>query len=140
MTEFKIRRLNAQDINFPARLEHLLAWHELSDATIHERVREIIARVRIEGDAALIDYTARFDRYPMADAGELELPRQWLKTAWEGLPQAQAAALESASERIRVHAEQQKLSSWRHTETDGTVLGQQVTPLDRVGVYVPGGN
>jgi histidinol dehydrogenase len=139
MKEFKIRRLNAQDVNFPARLEHLLAWHELSDATIHERVREIIARVRIEGDAALIDYTARFDRYPMADAGELELPRQSLKTAWKGLPPTQAAALESAAERIRAHAEQQKLSSWRHTETDGTVLGQQVTPLDRVGVYVPGG-
>jgi histidinol dehydrogenase len=139
MTEFKIRRLNAQDTDFPAQLEYLLAWHELSDATIHERVREIIARVKTEGDAALIDYTARFDRYLVTDAGELELPRQWLKTAWEGLPSAQAAALESAGGRIRAHAEQQKLSSWRHTEADGTVLGQQVTALDRVGVYVPGG-
>jgi histidinol dehydrogenase len=139
MTEFKIRRLNAQDTDFPAQLEQVLAWHELSDATIHERVREIIARVKSEGDAALIDYTARFDRYSMADAGELELPRQWLKTAWEGLPPAQAAALEAAAERIRAHAHRQRLSSWRHAEADGTVLGEQVTPLGRVGVYVPGG-
>ncbi len=139
MAEFKIGRLNAQDIGFPASLDRLLAWDESSDAATQEQVREIIGRVRSEGDAALVEYTARFDHFRVTEAAELELSREVLKRAWKNLPQEQAAALETASVRIRIHAEHQKLESWRHADSDGTVLGQQVTPLDRVGVYVPGG-
>ncbi len=139
MTDLKIARLNAQDPEFPSKLEQLLAWDESSDARIHGQVQEIIARVRGAGDDALLEYTGRFDRYPVKEAGELEWPSGALKKAWDGLPKAQAAALETAAERIRVHAEHQKLQSWRYTDADGNVLGQQVTPLDRVGVYVPGG-
>ena len=139
MKEFNIARLNAQDIDFPDRLNHLLAWDEASDAGIHERVRDIIAQVRNTGDAALIEYTARFDHYQVSAASELELPREALKAAWENLPAEQAGALEVAAARIRAYAEKQKQESWRYAEPDGTVLGLQVTPLDRVGVYVPGG-
>ena len=139
MTDLKVARLNAQDADFFTKLDHLLAWDESSDAAIHERVQEIIASIRREGDAALLEYTARFDHYQAADSQELELSHEVLKNAWEGLPQAQSATLSMAAERIRVHAEHQRLESWSYTEADGTLLGQQVTPLDRVGVYVPGG-
>ncbi len=139
MKEYKIASLNAQDKDFPDRLNHLLAWDELSNATIHHRVSEIIARVKSEGDAALIEFTERFDHCQVAKADELELSHDVLETAWVNLPKEQAAALEKASSRIRAYAERQKLESWRFAEADGTVLGQQVTPLDRVGVYVPGG-
>ena len=139
MAEFTILRLYAKDIDFPASLDRLLAWDEGSDAAIQQRVKEIIARVKTEGDIALVEYTSRFDHYRVTEAAELELSREVLKAAWENLPQAQAAALETANERIRIHAEHQKLESWRHYDSNGTVLGQQVTPLDRVGVYVPGG-
>ncbi|MCX7110219.1 MAG: histidinol dehydrogenase [Proteobacteria bacterium] len=139
MKEYIIARLNVQDEDFPDRLNHLLAWDELSNATIHHRVSEIIARVKNEGDAALIEFTERFDHCQVTKADELELGRDVLKTAWVNLPKEQVAALEKASGRIRAYAERQKLESWRYAEADGTVLGQQVTPLDRVGVYVPGG-
>lgn len=139
MKEFKICRLNTQDSEFSARLGQLLAWDELSDATIHDRVRDIISRVKSEGDSALIEFTARFDHYQARQPDELELPHAMLKAAWEGLPQAQASALKSASERILAYAEHQKLAPWSYAEADGTVLGQQVTALDKVGVYVPGG-
>ncbi len=139
MKEINIARLNAQDSDFSTKLDHLLAWDESSDATIHDQVREIIARVNTEGDAALIEYTARFDHYRVSAAGELELPREVLQAAWDNLPQNQADALAAASARIRAYAEHQKLASWQFTEADGTVLGQHVTPVDRVGVYVPGG-
>jgi histidinol dehydrogenase len=139
MTDLNIARLDASDPEFSARLDRLLAWDEASDADIHRRVEEIIARVRREGDSALLDYTARFDHYPASAAGELELDRAVLRRAWEGLPAAQAQALETAAARIRAYAERQKQESWRYEEADGTVLGQQITPLDRVGVYVPGG-
>jgi len=139
MAEFTILRLYAKDIDFPASLDRLLAWDEGSDAAIQQRVKEIIARVKTEGDIALVEYTSQFDHYRVTEAAELELSREELKAAWENLPQQQAAALETANERIRIHAEHQKLESWRHYDSNGTVLGQQVTPLDRVGVYVPGG-
>jgi len=139
MKEYIIARLNVQDEDFPDSLNHLLAWDELSNATIHHRVSEIIARVKSEGDAALIEFTGRFDHFRVTKADELELSRDVLKTASVNLPKEQAAALEKASGRIRAYAERQKLESWRYAEADGTVLGQQVTPLDRVGVYVPGG-
>jgi len=138
-SENLLTRLDYSAADFWQRLDHLLAWDESEDAAIHARVREIIARVRSEGDAALLDYTRQFDRFEAKNAAELELPKEALRAAWEGLPREQAEALEKAAERIRAYAEHQKMSSWSYTEADGTLLGQQVTPLDRAGVYVPGG-
>jgi histidinol dehydrogenase len=139
MPDFSIARLATEQADFHSKLDALLAWDEASDAAVHERVAEIIARVRQEGDAALLEFTRRFDHFDAGTAAGLELPREALRAAWESLAPAAAGALEKAAERIRLHAEHQKLESWRYTEADGTVLGQQVTPLDRVGIYVPGG-
>jgi len=139
MTDVNITRLDTRDPAFSAQLEALLAWDEASDADVHQRVVEIVDRVRREGDAALLEYTARFDHYPAASVADLELGREALRKAWESLPKAQTQALETAAARIRAYAERQKQASWLHEDDDGTLLGQQITPLDRVGVYVPGG-
>lgn len=139
MTEIKIVRLNATEVDFPSKLDQLLAWDASQDAAVHQQVLEIIARVRSEGDAALLEFTRRFDHYPAESADALELGAAVLKSSWENLPAAQAEALKTAAVRIRAHAEHQKIESWEYREADGTLLGQQVTPLDRVGVYVPGG-
>ncbi|MDD2767159.1 MAG: histidinol dehydrogenase [Methylococcus sp.] len=139
MTEVRIRRLCAADADFAAQLDRLLAWNESEDADIHQRVIEIIDSIRREGDAALVEYTARFDHFAVDGAGALELPRAALEEAWRALPADRAEALRAAAERIRAYAERQKLESWDYREADGTLLGQQITPLDRVGLYVPGG-
>lgn len=139
MAKFQIRRLDTADPDFKRQLESVLAWDERIDESIHRRVLEIIGRIRKEGDRALIDYTQRFDRYPVASADRLELTRERLQQAWEALSAQWQNALQTASERIQAYAEHQKLESWRYQEVDGTLLGQQVTPLDRVGLYVPGG-
>lgn len=139
MAAIRITRLNAAEPGFSDKLDSLLAWDESEDAAIHERVREIIGRVRTEGDTAVLEYTRRFDHYDAASVSELELAPETLKKAWERLPAEQVEALKTSAQRIRAYAEHQKTDSWRYSEIDGTVLGQQVTPLDRVGVYVPGG-
>ncbi|MFT4650199.1 MAG: histidinol dehydrogenase, partial [Flavobacteriales bacterium] len=95
--------------------------------------------VRLKGDQALLEYTAKFDGVMVNAASELELSREQLQKAYQALPDIERDALESAAERIRSYAEHQKLESWQYTEADGTVLGQQINPLDRVGLYVPGG-
>jgi histidinol dehydrogenase len=102
-------------------------------------VNDIIAAVRADGDAALIDYTRRFDGWNPAAAADLEIPLARIRQAWERIPKAQRQALAHSAERISAYAERQKMDSWTYTEADGTLLGQQVTPLDRVGLYVPGG-
>ncbi len=139
MSTISLRRLDAVQPDFDVQLQALLQWDEASDASIHERVTAIIADVRQRGDQALIELTRQFDRFEPEGMGDLELSRDQLAAAWAGLSPDMAAALENAANRIRAYAEQQKLVSWRYTEPDGTVLGQQVTPLDRVGIYVPGG-
>jgi histidinol dehydrogenase len=116
-----------------------VTWNEADDRDIHERVHDIIADVRQNGDQAVINYTNRFDQTAFNDASELELAKDTLKAAWEQLPAHQAQALQTAADRIRAYAEHQKMASWQYTEADGTVLGQKVTPLDSVGLYVPGG-
>ncbi len=131
--------LDAAEADFYPRLDALLAWESVSDAGVNRIVEEIIGEIRRRGDAALLDYTRRFDGWAPASAADLEIPRERLETAWEAVPADQQAALETATARIRSYAERQKLESWRYTEPDGTLLGQQVTPLDRVGLYVPGG-
>lgn len=133
-----ITRLSTEQDDFDARLDHLLAWEGVSDAVIQQRVDEILAEVRARGDAALIEYSNRFDRLNVASMAELTLGEVRLREAYEGLPAEQREALAAAAERIRVYHEHQKPASWQYTEADGSVLGQQVTPLDRAGIYVPG--
>ena len=134
-----IRRLDAGAADFEAQLDRLLAWDEVSDDAVARTVDEIIARVREQGDRALIDYTNRFDRRQVREAAELEIPPEALQAALVGLPAEQREALETAAARIRSYHEHQVQSSWNYQDEDGTVLGQQITPLDRVGLYVPGG-
>lgn len=139
MSNLSIQKLTTTSPDFDQQLKTLLAWDETDDLEIQQRVLAIIADVRSNGDQAVLNYTNRFDQRDIHTAAELELPQAALKAAWDALPQAQAQALQTAAERIRAYAEHQKLQSWQFTEADGTVLGQKVTPLDRVGLYVPGG-
>ena len=134
-----IRRLSTTDSGFLATLDALLHFDDAADEAIELAVAEILARVRKQGDAAVVDYTRRFDRLDVASMAELELPGSELRQALDGLPAAQRAALEAAARRVTSYHERQKLASWSFTEADGTRLGQKITALDRVGLYVPGG-
>lgn len=134
-----IRRLDSTDGDFYTQLDALLAWEQVSDAQVEQTVREIISNIRTRGDAALLEYTNRFDRMQVAAVADLEIDRSRLEQALAGIAAQQREALERAAERIRAYAEHQKMQSWSYTEADGTVLGQQVAPLDRAGLYVPGG-
>ncbi|BCX81477.1 histidinol dehydrogenase [Methylomarinovum caldicuralii] len=135
----KIRRLDSRSPDFSARLEQLLAWHEEFDADVHRTVMEILKDVRREGDAAVLDYTRRFDRLEAASVAELELDAGRQELALAAIPAEQRQALEAAAARIRAYAEHQKLTSWEYRDDLGNLLGQKITPLDRVGLYVPGG-
>ncbi|CAA9891880.1 Histidinol dehydrogenase (HDH) [Candidatus Methylobacter favarea] len=139
MSDINISKLDAASADFDRKLQKLLAWNEADDRHIQQTVLDIIADVRTKGDKAVIDYTNRFDQRHISAAGELELPGEILKSAWESLPAEQAQALQIAAKRIRAYAERQKIESWQYTEVDGTLLGQKITPLDRAGLYVPGG-
>ncbi|MCT0595931.1 histidinol dehydrogenase [Pseudomonas aeruginosa] len=136
---FAIRRLNAADPDFGRHLDHLLSWESVSDDSVNQRVLDIIAAVRSRGDAAVVEFTQRFDGLQAASMADLILPCERLELALTRITVAQREALEVAAERVRSYHEKQKQGSWRYTEADGTVLGQQVTPLDRAGLYVPGG-
>ena len=135
----EIRKLSTTDENFQQQLEQLLAWESVSHGGVNQTVNEIISNIRSRGDEALIEYTNRFDGWKAKSCTDLEVPLSRLQQAWEAIPQAQRMALEHAAERVRIYHERQKSDSWHYTEEDGTLLGQQVTPLDRVGLYVPGG-
>ena len=132
-----ITRLDAGAADFDARLETLLAFDEADDARIKTVVAEVIADVRARGDAAVIEYTNRFDNRAVAAADELEIGE--LDSYRTAIAPEVLEALTGAAERIRRYHERQRQESWRYQEADGTVLGQQITPLDRAGVYVPGG-
>jgi len=134
-----IRRLSSTDPEFLSILDKLLAFDNSTDEAIERTVAEVLANVRQQGDAAVLDYTRRFDRLDAKALAELELPLTELAAAYANLPNEQREALQQAAERIRIYHERQKIESWEYTETDGTRLGQQVTALDRVGLYVPGG-
>jgi len=138
-TPLKIARLNANQSDFAQHLDVLLAWEGVSDKAVNNRVEEIIAAVRERGDAALVDYTARFDGLQVDAMADLILDRARLELALERITGEQREALEVAAERVKRYHEHQRQESWRYTEADGTVLGQQITPLDRAGLYVPGG-
>lgn len=135
----KIARLDANQSDFSQHLDALLAWEGVSDKAVNNRVEEIITAVRERGDAALVEYTARFDALQVNSMADLILDRARLELALERITDEQRAALEVAAERVTRYHEHQRQESWNYTEADGTVLGQQITPLDRAGLYVPGG-
>ena len=134
-----IKTLNTTDTTFWSDLQDLLAWESVSDDAVFNTVNGILKDVRSRGDAAVVEYTNRFDRMSAGSMAELEIPLERLQQALHNITPAQRAALEQAAERIKAYAERQKMDSWSYTEADGTLLGQQVTALDRVGLYVPGG-
>ena len=134
-----LRRLDTAAPGFDAALGALVAFESAQDAAIDAAVAGIVADVRARGDAAVLEYTQRFDRLAVADAAALEIPAAAMRAAFDGLPADQRTALTRAAERVRVFHERQKGQGFRVTEADGSELGQRVTPLDRVGIYVPGG-
>lgn len=134
-----INRLDTAEADFEARFTRLLHWSPEQDQGIEQAVSAILADVQARGDEALMDYTRRFDRLEVHEAAGLRLSQAELQAALDGLPALERQALERAAERIRRYHEHQRASSWMYTEADGTRLGQRVLPLDRVGLYVPGG-
>jgi len=135
----RIRRLDSRAPGFTAELDALLAWESVADDAVQQTVRGVVEDVRDRGDTALLEYTARFDRFTAASVAELEVPRERFTAALTRIDPQLRGDLELAAQRLRTYAGHQKVASWQFTEADGTVLGQQVTPLDRVGLYVPGG-
>ncbi|WP_235975982.1 histidinol dehydrogenase [Vreelandella sedimenti] len=138
-TTATISRLSTSDDAFNHRLDALLDWEGVSDKAVQARVEEILASVKQRGDVAVVEATNRFDRLSATSMDELQLTPEQLKRAFDNLPAEQREALSSAAERIKHYHERQKPSSWQYEEADGTVLGQKVTPLERAGIYVPGG-
>ena len=137
-----ITPLDTRNADFDAALQRVLHWSGDTDAAIESRVAEIIADVRSRGDAAVLEYTQRFDGLQAASVAALEIPRAELEAALAAITPAQRSALEAAAQRVRSFHERQLESCGRgfsYRDADGTLLGQKVTPLDRVGIYVPGG-
>ena len=139
MSGIKVRTLDSTTSDFWSELDNILAWDSVSDDGVFNTVNGIIKDVRHRGDAAVVEYTNRFDRMSVESMAELEIPPARLQQALNTISPEQRVALEKAAGRVTAYAERQKMESWRYTEDDGTVLGQQVTALDRVGLYVPGG-
>ncbi|WP_372750232.1 histidinol dehydrogenase [Litorivivens sp.] len=139
MAELQIRRLDSGAPDFSEALDALLAWDSVSDAGVQAAVDDIVEAVRCRGDAALLEYTRRFDRVSADTVPALEFSQDQLQAALAAIDPELRAALEHAAARVRAYHEHQKQDSWTYTEADGTVLGQQIRPLDRAGLYVPGG-
>lgn len=135
----QIRSLSSDAPGFEAQFVALLAQAEQADAGVEARVRDILARVRAEGDAALLEFTRRFDRRELHSAAQLEVGADRLDAALAAIPPARREALDAAATRVRRYHAHQIQQSWRYVDEDGVLLGQQVTPLDRAGLYVPGG-
>ncbi len=135
----EIKQLSTTDADFDSSLTKLLAFEETADEKLEATVARILTDVRQRGDDAVLECTRKFDRLPLESAAELELPKATLKQAYDGLPAEQRDALEKAAKRVTAYHEKQIQQSWSYTDDDGTMLGQQVTALDRVGLYVPGG-
>jgi histidinol dehydrogenase len=137
-----IRHLDTAQSDFDAAFHQVLHWSADTDVEIEQRVATILADVRLRGDLAVLEYTERFDHLKAASLSTLELGAAELKAAFDGLPIERAKALEAAARRVRSYHERQKQAcglSWSYRDEDGTLLGQKVTPIDRVGIYVPGG-
>jgi len=134
-----IKRFDSSASNFQLELSKLLAWESVSDEAVFSTVSEILRAVKSHGDSAVLEYSQRFDGLTAVSVAALEMPAERLLQAYQDISTAEREALEQAAARIRAYAEHQKLESWEYTEADGTLLGQQISPLDRVGLYVPGG-
>ncbi len=141
--EVKVKRLNSKDAGFKETLLSSLSLPMADDQAIDAAVVNILARVKSEGDVAVLSFTKQFDRLNVSSVTELEISQEELKKAYEGLSAEQKNALNIAAQRVRAYHEHQKIEagchSWEYEEADGTRLGQKVTALDRVGIYVPGG-
>ena len=142
MTSVNICRLRTDAPDFDEQLKRLHHWSAETDGAIEQRVADILADVQLRGDAAVLDYTARFDALPAESVAALKLSRESLQQAFETITPAQRSALQAAADRVRRYHERQLEAcgrSWQYRDENGTLLGQKVTPLDRVGIYVPGG-
>ncbi|MGC8121132.1 histidinol dehydrogenase [Marinobacter sp. VGCF2001] len=135
----RITRLSTTQSDFDSALSRLLAWDDSVDHQVNESVRHILHEVKTRGDAAVLEFTGQFDRLSVGSMADLEMSQARLQEALDRIPQDQKAALEKAAERVRDYHERQNQPSWQYQDDDGTVLGQKVTPLDRAGLYVPGG-
>lgn len=135
----RITRLTTTQSDFDSALAKLLAWDDSVDHQVNESVRHILREVKARGDAAVLEFTEKFDRLKVSSMAELEMDKSRLQEALERIPQDQRVALEKAAERVRDYHERQDQKSWQYEDEDGTILGQKVTPLDRAGLYVPGG-
>jgi histidinol dehydrogenase len=135
----RIKRLNANEPAFSEQLQELVAWDESLDEQVHSTVREVLREIKSKGDQALLKYTSRFDGLTVENCSDLEIDKTTLKKALDGLPTSQREALLTAAQRVRTYHEKQIQNSWDFQESDGTRLGQRVSPLDRAGLYVPGG-
>jgi len=134
-----ITKLSSSQADFQQNLGDLLSWESVSNKDVAKTVSDIIANIRKTGDQALIEYTNQFDRMNVADMGELTVNLSTLKDAFDNLADKEKTALQTAADRVRIYHQKQKQETWTYTEDDGTMLGQKITPLDRVGLYVPGG-
>lgn len=139
MTSLNIKHLNTRQADFWNELETLLAWEGVSDDKVVTVVKDVIARVRKDGDAALVEFTNKFDRMQATSIQDLIIDASRLDAAAKNIDADKLAALESAAQRVREYHQRQKSESWSYQDADGTLLGQQITALDRVGIYVPGG-
>jgi histidinol dehydrogenase len=135
----QIKRFTSSDSDFNADLDKLLAFESAQDDAVDSTVAKILTDIRNRKDDALVEYTNRFDRLSVTSSRDLELTQEHLQQSLKALPAIQRQALEQAAERVRSYHEKQQISSWQYTDADDTLLGQKITPLDRVGLYVPGG-
>jgi len=134
-----IAKLSSTQPDFQKNLDKLLAWESVSNTNVAKTVDDIIANIRAQGDQALVDYTNQFDRMSANNMSELTIELSALKEAFDTLDTKEKIALKTAADRVRTYHDKQKQGTWTYTEDNGTMLGQKITPLDRVGLYVPGG-
>jgi len=134
-----ITQLSSSQADFQDKLSKLLAWESVSNTDVAKTVDDIITNIRANGDQALVDYSVKFDGVNASDISELTISKSALKDAFDTLDNNEKTALQSAADRVRDYHDKQKQDTWTYTEDNGTMLGQKVTPLDRVGLYVPGG-
>lgn len=134
-----INKLDSSQPDFQGQLQSLLSWEGVSDKSVESLVNEIITNIRNNGDSALLDYSVKFDNISASAIDELVIDLNETKSAFEGLPEKEKDALQVAAERVRDYHKKQQQDTWTYEEEDGTILGQKVTPINRVGLYVPGG-
>ncbi len=134
-----MKQLNINAGDFWQQLKDLLAWEAVSDKAVAETVSNILEQVKLRGDVAVVEYSQRFDRVKAQSLAELEIPLSQARAALQTIPSEQRQALQQSADRVRSYHEHQKQESWTYTEQDGTILGQQITALERAGLYVPGG-